>query len=167
VGNQQYWRFPSFFSEASNVDNSSVSSLACGPRVISVANFDETTGQINISSSQGPTRDGRYKPDLAAPGTRIPAARGFTFGEGSPWVEMSGTSMASPYVAGVVGLMLAKAPKLTAAQIGGILQRTSRPLPGVDYQWQDDAGYGKIDPQACLDEVANIYQRKDVTERED
>ena len=100
------WRFPSFFSERSNVDNSSVSSLACGQRVISVANLDEAAERINITSSQGPTRDGRFKPDVAAPGTDIVAAKGFA-GRDDLWVAMTGTSMASPFVAGVAGLMLA------------------------------------------------------------
>ena len=58
---------------------------------------------------------------------------------------MTGTSMASPYVAGVAGLMLSLNPQLTAAQIGGIIQRTSRPLPGVGYDWQTVRGFGVID----------------------
>ena len=41
IGDRETWSFPSFFSEASNVDNSSVSSLACGHRVLSVANLDD------------------------------------------------------------------------------------------------------------------------------
>ena len=64
--------------------------------------------------------------------------------------------MSSPYVAGVVGLMLAVAPDLTAEQIAGIIRRTSRPLPGADYAWQDDAGFGVIDARACVDEAAVI-----------
>ena len=40
------------------VDNSTLSSLACGPRVIGVANLDEARELLNVSSSQGPTRDG-------------------------------------------------------------------------------------------------------------
>ena len=61
--------------------------------------------------------------------------------------------MASPYVTGVVGLMLAVDPELTAAQIGGILRRTSRPLPGRDFKWKQDAGYGLIDGEKCLTET--------------
>lgn len=159
-GVKELWSFPSFFSEKSNVDDSSVSSLACGRYVIAVANLDETQGRINVTSSQGPTRDGRYKPELAAPGTDIVAARGFA-PAGDPWVGMTGTSMASPYVAGVIGLMLATNPKLTAAQIGGILQRTSRPLPGWSFAWANDAGFGVVDPEACLVEAATINERID------
>jgi hypothetical protein len=145
IGQREAWSFPSFFSARSNVDSSSVSSLACGHAVVGVANLDEAGERINISSSQGPTRDGRSKPDVAAPGTEIVAANGFA-GPDEPWIAMTGTSMASPYVAGVAGLMLAAEPRLTAAQIGGIMQRTARPLPGADFSWLTDAGFGRIDP---------------------
>jgi len=162
VGERETWRFPSFFSAASNVDNSSVSSLACGHRVISVANLDADTERINISSSQGPTRDNRFKPDTAAPGTNVVAAKGFA-GPGDLWVSMTGTSMASPFVAGVAGLMLAAEPKLTAAQIEGIIIRTALPLPGDSFVWRDSAGFGRIDPEACIREAAQINDRKDIT----
>lgn len=163
VGDKAAWRFPSFFSTESNVDDSSVSSLACGNRVISVANLDETFERINITSSQGPTRDNRNKPDTAAPGTRIIAAKGFSK-EKDSWVAMSGTSMASPFVAGVAGLMLKAQPKLTAAQIEGIIIRTARPLPGGNFNWHNGAGFGQIDPKACIEEAAAINKRKDRTD---
>lgn len=162
LGEREMWRFPSFFSESSNVDNSSVSSLACGHRVISVANLDEKAERINITSSQGPTRDDRNKPDTAAPGTNISAAKGFA-GPDDRWIAMSGTSMASPFVTGVVGLMLGIEPKLTAAQIEGIIIRTARPLPGASFKWLNDSGFGRIDPEACLAETALINKREDKT----
>lgn len=161
VGAREAWRFPSFFTEASNVDDSSVGSLACGRRVISVANLNELEERVNITSSQGPTRDARNKPDVAAPGTDIVAANGFSPAD-ELWVSMTGTSMASPFVAGVIGLMLAVEPALTAAQIEGILHRTSRPLPGRPYAWGNDTGYGRIDPAACLKEAEEINKRMEV-----
>jgi subtilisin family serine protease len=162
VGERDRWRFPSFFSERSNVDDSSVSSLACGQRVISVGNLDHVAERMAITSSQGPTRDGRFKPDVAAPGTGILAARGFS-DRSQPWVAMSGTSMASPYVAGVVGLMFGVQPALTAAQVEGIIQRTAQPLPGTDFSWSNAAGFGRIDPDGCLEEAARLHERTDLT----
>jgi subtilisin family serine protease len=162
VGRRDAWQFPSFLSQQSNVDDSSVSSLGCGHNVLCVANLDEKDERINISSSQGPTRDGRFKPDVCAPGTGIVAANGFTFDKDPQWIAMTGTSMASPFVAGVVGLMFAENPGLTAAQIGGIIQRTARPLPGADFRWRNDAGYGAIDPRECLAEVRRIQKRREV-----
>jgi subtilisin family serine protease len=163
VGLREAWRFPSFFTDASNVDHSSVGSLACGRRVISVANLHEAEERVNVSSSQGPTRDNRFKPDVAAPGTDIVAANGFAASE-APWVRMSGTSMASPFVAGVAGLMLACEPRLTAAQIEGIIHRTSRPLPGMAFRWANDSGFGRIDPAACLAEALTVNARKEASE---
>ncbi len=155
VGVESGWGFPSFFSRGTAVDTHTVNSLASGDAVIAVANLDVAAERIHLSSSPGPTRDARLKPDIAAPGTNVIAANGFDV-PSRPWVRMTGTSMASPYVAGVVGLMLAIEPRLTAAQITGILKRTSRPLPGVDYQWQDDAGFGAIDADLCLKDVARL-----------
>ncbi len=161
IGEREAWVFPSFFSERSYVDNSTVSSLACGQRVTSVANLDEASRRINITSSQGPTRDGRQKPDIAAPGTEIVAAKGFAGGD--EWVAMSGTSMASPHVAGVIGLMLAVNPGLTAAQIGGIVKRTAQPLPGSDFAWRDDAGSGAIEAEACVAQATAMLSPREIT----
>jgi subtilisin family serine protease len=161
VGEREAWSFPSFFTERTLVDDTTVSSLGCGSRVITVANLDAVRNQISISSSQGPTRDGREKPDIAASGTNIVAAKGFA-GDPDAWVGMSGTSMASPLVAGVVGLMLAIEPRLTAAQIESIIRRTAKPLPGASFTWSNAAGFGVIDPEACLTETSRLNVRKDL-----
>src|SRR5262249_38763733 len=139
-----------------------INSLACSPRIISVANLDFKKGCIHISSSQGPTRDGRFKPDVAAFGTDIVAANAFDPDGTSQWISMTGTSMASPFVCGVAAAMLSIAPQLNAAQIGGIIQRTARPLAGKTYEWANDAGFGVIDPTACLIEALSFNKRTEV-----
>jgi hypothetical protein len=116
---------------------------------------------MHVSSSQGPTRDGRYKPEIAAPGSDIVAARGFSTDD-RQWVAMTGTSMASPYVAGVAAQMLARAPRLTATQIVGIMRRTAQPLPGADYAWQDAAGFGRIRPEMCVREAVRPFMPRDL-----
>lgn len=161
VGAREAWSFPSFFTERTLVDDTTVSSLGCGSRVITVANLDAVRNQISISSSQGPTRDGREKPDIAAAGTNIVAAKGFA-GDPNAWIGMSGTSMASPLVAGLVGLMLAIEPRLTAAQIESIIRRTAKPLPGTSFTWSNSAGFGVINPEACLTETSRLDVRKDL-----
>ena len=75
---------------------------------------------------------------------------------------MTGTSMASPYVTGVVGLMLDANPSLTSAQCLGILQRTARPLAGASYEWVNDVGFGRIDPQEAIDEARLINARDEI-----
>jgi subtilisin family serine protease len=162
LGPRRTWAFPSFFGERSTVDTSTVSSLGCGQSIVTVANLDEKRNAINITSSQGPTRDGRFKPDVAAPGTDIVAAR--AFGEtGDEWIAMSGTSMASPYVTGLAGLMLATEPRLTAAQVEGIIRSTAKPLPGGRFAWVDDAGFGVVDPARCLEQAGRAFERVDKT----
>ena len=164
AGGRRLYRFPSFFTEASATDSHSISSLACGHRLVAVSNLDDAGQRINASSSQGPTRDGRCKPEIAAPGTDIVAANGFSHPD-DPWVSMTGTSMATPHVAGVVALMLAANPALSAAQCAGILLRTARPLPGGSYEWGNDAGYGRIDPAAAVDEARRANERTEVRPR--
>lgn len=160
-GTRRFFRFPSFFSERTHVDSHSITSLACGHRVIAVANLDDERQRIHATSSQGPTRDGRFKPEIAAPGTNVIAANGF--GEADqPYISMTGTSMACPYVTGVVGLMLANKPDLTAAQIGGILQRTAAPLAGGSYSWANDVGFGRINVVAALTEALEINTRIEI-----
>ena len=160
IGEREFWRFPSFFTEASNVDDTSINTLACAHNVIGVANCDGAQNIVNITSSQGPTRDGREKPDICAPGTDIMAASGFDAGD--QYIEMSGTSMASPYVTGTVALMFSHEPKLSAAQICGILRRTAYPLPGRTYAWQNDAGFGKIQIDQCIAEAGQVRHREDL-----
>ena len=73
-GNKEEWNFPSYFSEKSNIDNTSISSLACARFVIAVGNCDHFNEKINISSQD--TRDKRA--EVIAPGTDIVAAKGFS-----------------------------------------------------------------------------------------
>lgn len=147
-GTGKQWRYPSYFGPSSYTDDRMISSLACADRILSVANADLGLSAAHVTSSRGPTRDGRSKPDIAADGTKVVAARGFD--ARFPWIEMTGTSMASPYVCGVAALMLGVSPWLTSAQIQGIMRSTSAPLPGQTFGWRNDTGFGVIDAEACL-----------------
>jgi hypothetical protein len=64
---------------------------------------------LNISSSRGPTDDGRLKPDMAATGTSIQSAAGDTNNANSieaPQIRsLSGSSMATPITAGSTALL--------------------------------------------------------------
>ncbi len=82
--------------------------------VISVGAIDQAnwqTGPQENYSSQGPTNDGRIKPDISGPdGVRRYGGRGY------------GTSYAAPHVAGAASLVLSRNANLTAADLQSILE---------------------------------------------
>ncbi|MCO1654146.1 S8 family serine peptidase [Pseudonocardia humida] len=123
---------------------------ATSRRGISVANYDHVTVAPSSSSSRGRTRDGRDKPEVAAPGTGIVSSaslggRPDGLGGVRPVrTEMSGTSMAAPHVSGIVALLLQLDPTLSAAQLRKALLASANPPDGVvpfDAAW----GYGRVD----------------------
>ena len=75
-------------------------------------------------SSRGPTADNRIKPDISAPGWQIMAAK--AGGPGNQYVEKSGTSMASPFTAGVAALMRQVNTALSATDIKNTIMSTAR-----------------------------------------
>ena len=164
IGEREAWSFPSYFTKESNVDECSISTLACSANAIAVGNYDASKEKINKSSSQGPTLNGQMKPEIIAPGTNIVAAKGF-FEDNDPWIRMTGTSMASPYACGVAALMLGAEERLTSAQIAGIMKKTSRPIPGMSYSWKNDTGFGRIHLKDCVKEAATFYKRNDKTSK--
>ena len=72
------------------------------------------------------------------------------------YTNSSGTSMATPHVAGVVALMLEANPHLTPAQVKDILERTATNMTGR-LSWE--AGAGHLNAYAATAEAANV--RKD------
>lgn len=153
-GSVQQWRYPSYFAAGSYTDDRMIGSLACAERLLAVGNVDIDRNAAHVTSSRGPTRDGRSKPDIAADGTAVIAAKGFD--SEVAWIAMTGTSMASPYVCGVAALMLGIRPDLTSAQIQGIMRSTSAPLPGQTFGWRNDTGFGLIDAAACVQATAEF-----------
>lgn len=73
-------------------------------------------------SSRGPTADNRTKPDVSSPGVFINAA---SQGTASSYKELSGTSMSSPFTAGVAALILDAHPAHTPAQVKSEIESTA------------------------------------------
>ncbi|MDH4168264.1 MAG: S8 family serine peptidase [Acidimicrobiia bacterium] len=96
-------------------------------------------------SSRGPTLDGRIKPDVVAPGVTITSADA---GTTSGYTTLSGTSMATPFVAGLAALALEVDPASTPAQLKSSVMGSARDLgaPGLDNQW----GAGIVDGLAVV-----------------
>ncbi len=117
--------------------------------VITVASSDRGGELIANTSSRGPTRDGRHKPELFAPGREIRAALADS---GRDSVVLSGTSMAAPHVTGAIALLFSRQTRLgrmlpNAAQTSAALAGTAR---GRDGTWRPDSGYGLLDTEALL-----------------
>ena len=154
---------------------------ACANKCISVAahNADKwnsshttyTAGDLAQFSSSGPTLDGRQKPEISAPGVNVVSSiSSFTTDQYSAyetyqnlngtyiWSRMSGTSMSSPAVTGVVALMLQANPQISTERVRDIIFRNARndsktgPLvanDSTDLRW----GWGKIDALRCVNEA--------------
>ncbi|TCS94735.1 S8 family serine peptidase [Hazenella coriacea] len=96
-------------------------------------------------SSRGTTADGRIKPDISAPGVNIMAAKA---NSGNGYVSYSGTSMATPFTAGAVALMLDANPNLTPDQVKSTLASTATDFgpagKDVDYGSGNLKGYDAV-----------------------
>ncbi|MEY2453992.1 MAG: serine protease AprX [Acidimicrobiaceae bacterium] len=109
-------------------------------------------------------RIGVYHPDVTAPGDNISSTCDPVGALTAPCdgdnAEASGTSMASPHVAGAAAVLLQANPKLTPAQVQMALQVTATPVTnheetGISAFWQ--AGYGHVDLAAAV----NLARSKD------
>ena len=109
-------------------------------------------GRVAPLSSNGPRRlDDAQKPDLAAPGMDVPSVR---MGSGTGEMRRSGTSMASPHVAGVAALVREAHPTWSAAQIKAVLMSTGSPgrIEGFDSR---RLGTGLVQPRRAV--IAQTY----------
>lgn len=121
---------------------------------------------ISSSSSYGTLADGRIFPHTVAPGVNIVSAMSGAYLEAHPsmtsncsyvaqdhyWYPMSGTSMASPYVAGAIATWLQAKPELTTAEVQKIIASTNN---SADYPVTANPRYGQgyFRPYAGLLEV--------------
>jgi subtilisin family serine protease len=126
----------------------SVSSPASAREAVAVGSVTKQD-TLSVFSSQGPrVGDFAIKPDLAAPGSSIVSARvpGTEVGEVDPvddnYVRVSGTSMATPQVAGAAALLLQQHPDWTGAQLRAALTSSTATIADATVFEQ---GAGRLD----------------------
>jgi serine protease AprX len=104
-------------------------------------------------------RIGVYHPDVTAPGDQISSTcdtAGTAVGPCPPGENTvaSGTSMASPHIAGAAAVLLQANPRLTYAQVRQALQATAKQLKNADGKnlpfWQQGYGFVQLDKAAAM-----------------
>ena len=128
-------------------------SICNAMRTIAVGAYDAHDPDEPMArfSSTGPTRDGRRKPLLTAPGVRILSVRSRQSADEPPgYVRMSGTSMAAPHVTGTAALMLQAAGRQPIAAIRNALFAALRPPLSASPDQRERWGYGVLDIDAAV-----------------
>ena len=121
-------------------------------------------GRIAPISSTGPTRDGRFKPDLCAPGINIPSTRsrvtsaqGWGLADPIPqYMYDGGTSMAAPLVSGALALVrqawrrTRRTPSGAALKALALLSCTPVRARDGTRAGVNEAGFGRLDVARAL-----------------
>ena len=163
-----------------------VDSWACSPHTLTVANYTNEEwyigahqdtvfvtpfeGVIDGSSSKGPARTGRLKPDIAATGafTMSPGPLStmaamllqpqnvYKVHQDSLHMRNAGTSMASPVIAGVAALYLEKCPLATHSEVIAAIQGSGYTDQYTGAVPNNQWGHGKVDAFAAVS-GSNVY----------
>lgn len=124
--------------------------------------YDEVIGKRFKTSSKGPTRDGRLKPDLMATGNMAICTgdsnyirqklvnNRYLVGLGGKHIRQGGTSISSAIVAGIAALYLEKRPTANYAEIKEALICTAVKDSFTGPQTNNEYGHGKVNAFAAL-----------------
>jgi len=114
-----------------------------------------------VYSSRGPTSEGLIKPNVAAIGSSVMSVQA---NSGNGYTGMSGTSMATPVVAGIMCLLLEANPDLDPLTLRSVLEYTA------EFRWvthpiqpNNDYGWGFVEADAALEEVVKIDASLNIT----
>ena len=122
-----------------------------GDAFVSVINLDAAVGTTNVFRQSGSNYNlpGQKNKNVSAPGTSIWSTTGSSYG------VKTGTSMASPAVAGVFSLLFASEPTLTASQARCVVYSTAADInlssdSTTGLGWDEGTGYGEVDALAAM-----------------
>lgn len=122
---------------------------------------DCALNNISTFSSKGPTRDGRIKPDITAPGEWIASARSSSVAQIPSYLllpddehfMLAGTSMASPHVTGAVALLFDINPNLAVDEVRSLLINFTDTDIYTGIIPNNTWGYGKLNIENSLKQV--------------
>ncbi|MFF4540689.1 S8 family serine peptidase [Streptomyces aureus] len=126
---------------------SSIGSPGAADSALTVGAVDSADEPAYFTSAGPRYGDNALKPDLAAPGVDILAARSQLVDGSGYYTSMSGTSMATPHVAGVAALLAQEHPDWTGARLKDALMSTSRQLDASVYT----LGAGRVSVPDAVD----------------
>lgn len=112
------------------------------PEALTVGAVDKRDALAPFSSRGPITADQSVKPDVTAPGVDITAAKA-----GGGTLTLSGTSMATPHVAGAAALLRQARPGIAGNELKSLLMASARPGQDISV---DEQGAGRIDVAAAL-----------------
>jgi subtilisin family serine protease len=117
-------------------------------------------GAINQVDQRAPFSQTGPHIDVVAPGVGVLST---VWDNG--YATMSGTSMATPHVAGVAALILSCNSNLTGAQVADIIRQTARQLRDnpADPVPNDNYGFGCVDAKAAVDRACPIVPTQPIT----
>lgn len=125
----------------SGPSNGTIEVPGAAPAALTVGAVDSQDRMV-FFSSRGPTAGpNRLKPDITAPGVNIIGARAGG-GTTDPYTTISGTSQATPQVAGAAALLMQQHPDWTGQQVKAALMVTATPGVGATAY---DQGAGRLD----------------------
>ncbi len=133
-----------------DVGSHTIGSISCGKNTIVVGSYQPRVGgrDLSVFTAEGPSRDGKQKPEVSAPGDGIIAARSRS---GNGTLRMSGTSMAAPHVTGLVSLVMQSAGRpLGVAEIRQAVIGAARKNPPPAGAWNPRYGNGRVDCAAAV-----------------
>ncbi|GLY53977.1 peptidase S8 [Lentzea sp. NBRC 102530] len=126
----------------------------------STPTYDQSISDTPSSFTSRGTRSGSIKPDVAAPGDTISST---AVGSGNDRSVISGTSMASPHVAGIAALVRQAHPDWTLEEVKASIMNTA----GADVKENgktfapNRVGTGRVDGKSAIDNQVLAYVEED------
>ncbi|WP_164972730.1 S8 family serine peptidase [Lacibacter luteus] len=131
--------------------------------VLDVGDYSIDSDTLNVSSSRGPVKDGRIKPEIVASGYNVVSTS-----SNNGYAGGYGTSHSAPFVTGVWALLTERYKQIHAnslpksALLKAIICNTGddRGNPGPDYNW----GFGLINPRKAVEAIEQVrYYSNSIT----